>query len=105
MTTKIDNVETTEASTDLPRDRKALINAYTQACDTLGLDVVEANCILYSEEPDGDPVLYVHGRIYEHFGVSNGYCIPKGEGTVGYPPKVRYLVKGQPTLAMHWKKP
>lgn len=83
---------------------KAEINAYSKACATVGLMPVEVPCMLASETPDGDPKLYCEGRIYNDFAVSNGYCIPVGEATVGQPPKVRYIAEGQPRIAMHWRK-
>jgi hypothetical protein len=86
-------------------NRKAQRNAYADACASLGLNVAEVHCLIYSTEPGGDPVLWCEGRTYEFFGVDpDGYAIPEGEPVVGPPPKIRFLIEGMPKMAMHWRR-
>ena len=83
----------------------AQTNAYAEACVSLGLDIVEVPCIVYSKEVGGDPYLWCEGREYETFGVSgDGYCVPSGEPVISPPPKVRFLVADMPKMAVHWRR-
>lgn len=84
---------------------KAEINAYAEQTNEAGLELCEVPCMLAAETPGGDPKLYCEGRIYETWAVSNGYCIPDGEATIGQPPRIRYIMEGTPRIAMHGRRP